>query len=55
LRRQRRQEQALTLDAGKLDLQNGTSKASVAVTDAGTVLAGASGKTLMIPPVPGLK
>jgi hypothetical protein len=45
----------VTLDGGSLTLNNNSGTGSVTQTDAGVVLKGKDGKTLTLPPVPGLK
>jgi hypothetical protein len=45
----------LNLDGGTLTLNNNSGQGSVTQTDAGVVLKGKDGKTLTLPPVPGLK
>lgn len=46
---------SVTLDGGQLTLNNSSGSGSVTQTDAGVVLKGKDGKTLTLPPVPGLK
>jgi len=43
------------VDGGKLTLTNDGGSGSIAVTDAGTVFKGQNGKTLTLPPIPGVK
>jgi hypothetical protein len=49
-------DKKLTFDGGALNLQNGTNKGSITQNDGGgATLNGADGKTLTIPPIPGVK